>query len=167
MGDAEARDCSAWKMKLASTIESYRPPLKSKTSAYVVARIVPVASDDENSLVRVARAAHPIQTTASMRRSRAVRGRIMQMVSDDHFEAVIAEYIRANGVSRCPTACVSPTQGSVPATDRMALAEYALTRNRRTRTVGGTDSLFTRNLTLTSNSTTRRLNLPTRAERSS
>jgi len=55
------------------------------------------------------------------------------MVSDDHFEAVIDEYIRANGVSRCPTTRVSPTQGSVPATDRMALAEYALTRNRRRR----------------------------------
>jgi len=90
------------------------------------------------------------------------------MVSDDHFEAVIDEYIRANGVSRCPTACVSPTQGSVPATDRMALAEYALTRNRRrARTLGGADSRSTRSLTLTSNSTTRRLNLPTRAERSS
>ena len=57
----------------------------------------------------------------------------MQTVSDDYFEAVIAEYIRVNGVSRCPTACVSATQGSVPTTDRMALAEYALTRNRRRR----------------------------------
>ena len=57
----------------------------------------------------------------------------MQTVSDDHFEAVIAEYIRVNGVSRCPTACVSPTQGLVSAIDRMALAEYTLTRNRRRR----------------------------------
>jgi hypothetical protein len=59
MGDAEARDCAAWKMKLTSTIECYRPPPKSRTSAYVVARIVPVASDDENSLVRGARADTP------------------------------------------------------------------------------------------------------------
>jgi hypothetical protein len=36
--------------------ECYRPPPKSETSAYVVARIVPVASDYEDSLVRVARA---------------------------------------------------------------------------------------------------------------
>jgi hypothetical protein len=57
----------------------------------------------------------------------------MQMVSDDHFEAVIAEYIRANGVSRCPTACVLPTQGSVPAADRVALAEYAVARDQQRR----------------------------------
>jgi len=36
--------------------ECYRLPPKSETSAYVVARIVPVASDYEDSLVRVARA---------------------------------------------------------------------------------------------------------------
>jgi hypothetical protein len=55
------------------------------------------------------------------------------MVSDDHFESVIAEYIRVNGITRCPTACVLPTRGSVPAADRVALAEYAMARNRQRR----------------------------------
>jgi hypothetical protein len=55
------------------------------------------------------------------------------MVSDDHFEAAIAEYIRDNGVSRCPTACVLPTQGSVSAADRVALVEYAVARDQQRR----------------------------------
>jgi hypothetical protein len=48
-------------------------------------------------------------------------------------EAVIAEFIRANGITRCPTACVSATQASVGAADRTALEEYALTRDRSRR----------------------------------
>ena len=45
-------------------------------------------------------------------------------------EAVVAEFIRSNGITRCPTACVSPTQASVGAADRAALEEYALVRDR-------------------------------------
>jgi hypothetical protein len=45
-------------------------------------------------------------------------------------EAAIAEFIRTRGVTRCPTACVLPTQGSVAAHDREALAEYAEARDR-------------------------------------
>jgi hypothetical protein len=45
-------------------------------------------------------------------------------------EAAIAEFIRTRGVTRCPTACVLPTQGSVAANDREALAEYAEARDR-------------------------------------
>ncbi len=45
-------------------------------------------------------------------------------------EAAIAEFIRTRGVTHCPTACVLPTQGSVAAHDRVALAEYAEARDR-------------------------------------
>jgi hypothetical protein len=45
-------------------------------------------------------------------------------------EAAVAEFIRTKGVTRCPTACVLPTQGLVPATDRAALKEYAVARDR-------------------------------------
>ena len=45
-------------------------------------------------------------------------------------EAVVAEFIRSNGITRCPTACVSSTQASVGAADRAALEEYALVRDR-------------------------------------
>jgi len=43
---------------------------------------------------------------------------------------VIAEFIRTKGITRCPTACVLPTQGSVGAADRAALEEYAVARDR-------------------------------------
>ena len=49
-------------------------------------------------------------------------------------EAEIAEFIRTRGITRCPTACVSPTQGMVAAADRAALGEYAIERERIRRT---------------------------------
>jgi hypothetical protein len=48
-------------------------------------------------------------------------------------EAAVAEFIRIKGITRCPTACVLPTQGSVAAADREALEEYALQRDRLRR----------------------------------
>ncbi len=45
-------------------------------------------------------------------------------------EAAVAEFIRTKGVTRCPTACAVPTQGSVAAADRAALEEYAASRER-------------------------------------
>jgi hypothetical protein len=45
-------------------------------------------------------------------------------------EAAIAEFIRTRGITRCPTACVLPTQGEVTASDRAALADYATSRER-------------------------------------
>ena len=48
-------------------------------------------------------------------------------------EDVIAEFIRIKGITRCPTACVSPTQGSVGAEDRVALEEHAVARARLQR----------------------------------
>jgi hypothetical protein len=54
----------------------------------------------------------------------------MQVISDNH-DAVIAEYIRTRGVTRCPTACVVPTQASVNEADRAALEEYAVARTRQ------------------------------------
>ena len=57
----------------------------------------------------------------------------MHIVSDHNPQAIIAEYIRTNGVTRCPTACVVPTQASVTAADRAALEEYAIERTRQRR----------------------------------
>ena len=45
-------------------------------------------------------------------------------------EAAVTEYIRTRGVTRCPTACVLPTQGQVAPSDRAALAEYTAARDR-------------------------------------
>ena len=45
----------------------------------------------------------------------------------------VAEFIRTKGITRCPTACVLPTQGLVAAADRTALEEYAVARDRLRR----------------------------------
>jgi len=50
-------------------------------------------------------------------------------VRGDH-EAVITEFIRTKGITRCPTACVLPTQGSVDAADRMALEKHAVAQEQ-------------------------------------
>jgi hypothetical protein len=60
-------------------------------------------------------------------------------------EAVVAEFIRIKGITRCPTACVLPTQGSVGAADRAALEDYAVARDRlrRAKTAARVRSLWT------------------------
>jgi hypothetical protein len=40
-------------------------------------------------------------------------------------EAEIAAFIRSRGVTRCPTACAAPTQGSGNAADQAALRQRA------------------------------------------
>jgi hypothetical protein len=57
-------------------------------------------------------------------------------------ETAVAEYIRTRGVTRCPTACVLPTQGMVPPHDRAALAEYAASRDRVRRARAARQNLF-------------------------
>ena len=42
----------------------------------------------------------------------------------------VAEFIRTKGITRCPTACLVPTQGLVAAADRVALEEHAVARDR-------------------------------------
>ena len=57
------------------------------------------------------------------------------MISNDNSEAV-AEFIRTKGITRCPTACVLPTQGLVGAADRVALEQHAVARDRVRRARG-------------------------------
>jgi hypothetical protein len=57
----------------------------------------------------------------------------MHIISDHNHNAVIDEYIRTKGVTRCPTACAVPTQGLVDKADRAALEEYAVARARQRR----------------------------------
>jgi hypothetical protein len=42
-----------------------------------------------------------------------------------HDDDAIAAFIRASVVTRCPTACVAPTQAVVAAADRLALSKLA------------------------------------------
>jgi len=50
-------------------------------------------------------------------------------MSAEDYDAV-AEFIRSKGVTRCPTACLLPTQGSVAAADRIALEQHAIMRDQ-------------------------------------
>ena len=50
------------------------------------------------------------------------------------YESVIAEFIRTKGVTRCPTACVLPTQGSIDPADQAALEKHAVAQERLRQT---------------------------------
>jgi hypothetical protein len=54
-------------------------------------------------------------------------------VAGSDFDTVVAEFIRTRGITRCPTACVLPTQGSVDPADRAALEEHATEQERSRR----------------------------------
>ena len=45
-------------------------------------------------------------------------------------EAAVAAFIRSKGITRCPTACALPTQGTVNAVDRAALQNHAAARSQ-------------------------------------
>lgn len=46
-------------------------------------------------------------------------------MSSRDYEAEIAAFIRAKGITRCPTACAAPTQGSGSTADQDALRQRA------------------------------------------
>lgn len=52
-------------------------------------------------------------------------------------QAAIAAFIRSKGVTRCPTACLAPTNATLSAGNREALrrAEAALAAQRRQRAI--------------------------------
>jgi hypothetical protein len=45
-------------------------------------------------------------------------------MSDGDERAAIAEFIQRKGATRCPTACLVPTQGFVTASDKLALSRH-------------------------------------------
>jgi len=57
----------------------------------------------------------------------------LDRIADMDSATEVAEFIRTKGVTRCPTACVLPTQASVAVADREALGEYATRRTERRR----------------------------------
>lgn len=52
-----------------------------------------------------------------------------------HDDDAIAAFIRASGVTRCPTACAAPTQAVVAAADRLALRQLAERRDAASETI--------------------------------
>jgi hypothetical protein len=61
-----------------------------------------------------------------------IRDEARWIMPENECEAV-AEFIRSKGITRCPTACVLPTQGLVAAADRIALEEHGIARDRLRR----------------------------------
>jgi hypothetical protein len=51
-------------------------------------------------------------------------------MGDAEYQAAVAAFVHAKGITRCPTACVLPTQGTVAAADRAALRDYAIARDQ-------------------------------------
>ncbi len=47
------------------------------------------------------------------------------------YDAAVAAFIRAKGVTRCPTVCISPTQASTTEADRVALRQLEEHREAR------------------------------------
>ena len=45
-------------------------------------------------------------------------------MSQNEYDAAIAEFMRKKGITRCPTACAVPTHAAVSEADRTALANY-------------------------------------------
>ena len=52
-------------------------------------------------------------------------------MTQEEYVALIADFIRRKGVTRCPTACALPTQGRVSPADRARLEKYWIDRERR------------------------------------
>ena len=46
-------------------------------------------------------------------------------MSKQEYEAAVAAFLRKKAVTRCPTACVSPTQSQISETDQEALRRHA------------------------------------------
>ena len=49
----------------------------------------------------------------------------------DEYDDAVAAFIRTKGVTRCPTACVLPTEAIIASIDRAALEDHAVERERR------------------------------------
>jgi hypothetical protein len=45
-------------------------------------------------------------------------------MSQSEQDALIAEFMRKKGITRCPTACAVPTHAAVSEADRAALSDY-------------------------------------------
>jgi hypothetical protein len=67
-----------------------------------------------------------------------MREKSQQTAPDSDPDAAVAEFIRTRGVTRCPTACVLPTHGSVTVADREALEEHVLRQAERRRAKSAT-----------------------------
>ena len=50
------------------------------------------------------------------------------MISDSEYAKAVAEFLSRRNVTRCPTACVTPTHANVAEADRLALRDHDAAR---------------------------------------
>ena len=46
-------------------------------------------------------------------------------MSQNEYDAAVAEFMRTKGITRCPAACAVPTHTDLPTADRVALRNYS------------------------------------------
>ena len=63
---------------------------------------------------------------------------------DSNYDTAVAEFTRIKGITRCPTACLLPTQGLISVADRAALEAHAVARDqvRRAKAIAPARSEF-------------------------
>jgi hypothetical protein len=54
----------------------------------------------------------------------------MQIMFPHQHDIAVAAFIGTKGITRCPAACAVPTQATIAAADRAALADHAARRER-------------------------------------
>jgi len=98
----------------------------SRTPSYMLLNGQERVSDKDGNAVM------PLGQPSGRHCTRSYWSRRGSKMSDEDGDAV-AEFIRSKGITRCPTACVLPTQGLIAAADRIALEKYAILRDRARR----------------------------------
>jgi hypothetical protein len=63
-------------------------------------------------------------------------------MSQNEFDAAIAEFMRKKGITRCPTACAVATHAAVSEADREALANYGAAKEAARVEKSKTSHLF-------------------------
>ena len=128
------RQCPARSIPIPAHLQA-KPALFVALTILCRLTILPI---DTNGYIPSQSVDLPIMTKRGRRR--IPQSRLVRMIRDEagwimpenDCEAV-AEFIRTKGITRCPTACVLPTQGLVAAADRIALEEHAIARDQLRR----------------------------------
>ena len=63
-------------------------------------------------------------------------------MSQNEQDALVAEFMRRKGITRCPTACAVPTHAAVSETDRAALRDYTAAKEAARAEKARTFQLF-------------------------
>ena len=119
---------------LATRSSGIRGRLRTDRSSIVGWATTPIASGLGAGLGRSCLIVVVVEVISRFAADRSRRNPMLRQISErtvrSDYESVIAEFIRTKGVTRCPTACVLPTQGSIDPADQAALEKHAVAQER-------------------------------------